>query len=388
MQDGIIKGNGNSRYLKSVPSFLTLYPTYEAFAEALVAGTLPIDLNGLNDAGWTQKGTSLNKASLLTDTTAEAYGLDENATPDEALQILSRLQNKAGNDYVWLQEKREKVITEDVSEFDDQIFFAVSSGINSTIYSSTSYTVDEATGIYTLENPTTFVAYSQSMFSTYGQQFAGRYYISNQTTVPDNNGNISVAAKTGKNLIYIPPDATISGGTKTINSTSYSILSASALTVKNNYQRTFNVLESTFLNSKDSDTYPPEVDDGYIYTDFGKLGDKVRVKEFTYIGIGLSGVDNPITLHVGEDCKILMMLYRKNLADNTITPYYGISSYHKMFVYLPAGSAEYSTTIGFYYSTSSKVVMAKFRDGDYIFYHGDNYLNKEGYEHHVLAIYF
>lgn len=74
MQDGIIKGTGNSRYLKSISNFLTQYPTYQDFVAALVAGTLPIDLNGINETGWDQLGTALNKANLLSDETAAAYG--------------------------------------------------------------------------------------------------------------------------------------------------------------------------------------------------------------------------------------------------------------------------------------------------------------------------
>jgi len=38
MQDAIVLGTGNSRYLKSVSGFMSLYPTYEDFAAALVAG--------------------------------------------------------------------------------------------------------------------------------------------------------------------------------------------------------------------------------------------------------------------------------------------------------------------------------------------------------------
>lgn len=86
MQDGIINGVGNSRFLKSVPAFLSLYPTYEAFTQALIEGTLPIDLNGINEAGWAQAGTPLNKASLLKDTTAALYGLGTDAVPDEVLK--------------------------------------------------------------------------------------------------------------------------------------------------------------------------------------------------------------------------------------------------------------------------------------------------------------
>ena len=75
MKDFVPKGTGNSRYLKSVSNFLTQYPDYNSFAQALIAGTLPIDLNGINANGVQQQGTALNKANLLTDATATALGL-------------------------------------------------------------------------------------------------------------------------------------------------------------------------------------------------------------------------------------------------------------------------------------------------------------------------
>lgn len=89
MRDAAIKGTGNSRYLKSVSDFLTKYPTYEAFADALVTGTLPIDLNGINTAGWAQLGTALNKAGLMTDTTAALVGLGEENTPNDMFAALA-----------------------------------------------------------------------------------------------------------------------------------------------------------------------------------------------------------------------------------------------------------------------------------------------------------
>ena len=102
MQDGIIKGTGNSRYLKSISNFLTQYPTYQDFVAALVAGTLPIDLNGINETGWDQLGTALNKANLLSDETAAAYGdLLQPKTPgnpvvDDALRAAAAVVS-AGN---------------------------------------------------------------------------------------------------------------------------------------------------------------------------------------------------------------------------------------------------------------------------------------------------
>ena len=86
MQDGIIKGTGNSRFLKSVPDFLSQYPTYESFVAALTAGTLPVDFNGINETGWEKLGTALNKANLLSDETAALYGLGVDATVDAVLK--------------------------------------------------------------------------------------------------------------------------------------------------------------------------------------------------------------------------------------------------------------------------------------------------------------
>lgn len=98
MKQLIIKETGNSRTLKSVANFLTLYPTYEAFAQALITGTLPVDIGGINPAGVQQEGDPLNKATLLKDSTAALYGLGSGAVPDEVLANLasriSALDNK------------------------------------------------------------------------------------------------------------------------------------------------------------------------------------------------------------------------------------------------------------------------------------------------------
>lgn len=64
MTDGIIKGTGNSRFLKSVPDILTRYPTWDAAAAALRDGTFPFDLNGINELGWQVLGTPLNAATF------------------------------------------------------------------------------------------------------------------------------------------------------------------------------------------------------------------------------------------------------------------------------------------------------------------------------------
>lgn len=109
MQDGIIAGNGNSRYLKTVAEALSLYPTYQDFIAALIAGTFPIDLNGINAAGWVQQGTALNKANLLADVTASSIGLGGNATPNSAFAKIKQLidvANAAANN-----RKRVKIVS-------------------------------------------------------------------------------------------------------------------------------------------------------------------------------------------------------------------------------------------------------------------------------------
>lgn len=88
MTDGVIKGVGDSRYLKTVAHALALYPTYEDFIIALVSGTFPIDLNGINPLGWDTIGDKLNKDTLLKDTTAQAAGLTDQAVPDDVLKWL------------------------------------------------------------------------------------------------------------------------------------------------------------------------------------------------------------------------------------------------------------------------------------------------------------
>lgn len=72
MIDLQIKGNGDSRYLKSsVPAGTT----WEQALEMLTAGTFPIDLNGINPSGIQTMGDPLNKATLLPDSVVTLLGI-------------------------------------------------------------------------------------------------------------------------------------------------------------------------------------------------------------------------------------------------------------------------------------------------------------------------
>ena len=94
MIDSVLKGNGNSRFLKSA------VPAGTSWADALAmlqAGTFPIDFNGINAEGFQQVGTPLNKANLLKDATAAQIGLPPSTTPDGMFQALGN----TGELHVW-----------------------------------------------------------------------------------------------------------------------------------------------------------------------------------------------------------------------------------------------------------------------------------------------
>ena len=87
MQDFIPKGNGNSRSLKSsIPDGTT----WEQALEMLRNGTFHIDIGPVNDEGVSQRGSPVNKNTLLKDSTAGLFQLGADAVPDEVLQILSK----------------------------------------------------------------------------------------------------------------------------------------------------------------------------------------------------------------------------------------------------------------------------------------------------------
>lgn len=94
MKDSILKGTGNSRFLKSA------VPAGTSWADALAmlqAGTFPIDFNGINTEGFQQVGTPLNKANLLKDVNALTLGLTGDAVPNDMFNVLAH----AGDLHVW-----------------------------------------------------------------------------------------------------------------------------------------------------------------------------------------------------------------------------------------------------------------------------------------------
>lgn len=202
MKDGIIKGTGNSRYLKSVPNALSLYPTYASLINALVAGNFPIDLNGLNLGGWNDPGTPLNKATFLKDDTAAIYGLGEDAVPDDVFAWLGKY-----NQYWWRRYPIEKGAATELL----LIFISSSSGIGKISYSST-FKISPS-GEVSLENPSTlslpYASAASAMNALSGSYIqpsvvSGIYYYYGSPRKEIKNGNAYFYGSVGPANLGVP----------------------------------------------------------------------------------------------------------------------------------------------------------------------------------------
>lgn len=90
-----------------------------------------------------------------------------------------------------------------------------------------------------------------------------------------------------------------------------------------------------YVNSPDSDAYPPSVPDEYTYIPLGKLGNFARMETGSYIGTGKYGADNPNSLTFKFVPKFVLIFWAENGSPNNamafLSAYGGIS-------YQPGGS--------------------------------------------------
>lgn len=217
----------------------------------------------------TQEGTPLNKASLLKDTTASAFGLGTDAVPDDALHLLSRFQRGLGNEYIWAKEQWNREVVKS----------------NST--------------------------YSQILVQSGNQN--RKYVRYSDDIILDSDGNISLAEP----ITQIYPTYNSAGSlqldNKYVQLSSFSYADAEVQPVwfsdgvtfkgTNTYYLAYRTLETLYrrtlfgyVNSSSSDAYPPAVSDGYTYNPLGQLGDKVRIATGSYTGTGTYGSSNPNSL--------------------------------------------------------------------------------------------
>lgn len=217
----------------------------------------------------TQEGTPLNKASLLKDATASAFGLGTDAVPADALHLLSRFQRGLGNEYIWAKEQWNWEVVKSNSTYS---WILVQSG----------------------NTNRTYVRYSDDI-------------------ILDSDGNISLAEP----ITQIYPTYNSAGSlqldNKYVQLSSFSYADAEVQSVRfsdgvtfvsgNTYRLTYRTVDALhrrtlfgYVNSPSPDAYPPAVSDGYTYSPLGQLGDKVRIATGSYTGTGTYGSSNPNSL--------------------------------------------------------------------------------------------
>lgn len=288
MKDGIIKGTGNSRFLKSVENFKTLYPTYDAFVTALVAGTLPIDLNGINAEGWEQIGNALGKYALLKDATAEALGLGSAALPDNALRVLSRLHTGLGNEYLWAKTGELSIV---IGEMQSAQLSNSAAALITVQYSESVESVD---GNIQLVNPQT-ISFIASQYSSYIGAIVGKY--------------ANITSNQGFSCFGLVD--------------SFNMQNSAALYVTC-YAVRISATQISYVNSPNPNAYPPAVDDGYTYTALGQVGEKTRIEAGSYVGTGTYDSNYPNSITLGFDAKIVIILPAVVNDTSSKATYYGL----------------------------------------------------------------
>lgn len=342
MIDGIIKGTGNSRKLKSVSNFLSLYPTYADFAAALIAGTLPIDLAGINADGWQQLATALSKGNLLSDETAAKYfaSVTGTETVDQVLSLLGRFNRGLGNDYGWEKYKTETVKSVALGGLSEPQTAASDTAI--TIYYSASVSVS-ASDTVQLNAPITTMSVPINGTS-YRSNLIGKYFYTS-----------------------LSPSFIWYGYSTSTSSGDYYLKAYKA------YVKTqVNKIELQYLNSTDPDAYPPVVPDGYTYNSLGQIGDKVRITAGSYVGTGTFGSGNPNSLVFPFEPKILMLFYHSTDPGSS-----GVGRLVTSSQYRPAIGSPFLLTTSYVYNSlfgggNGNVTYAKKSvDGLQVFWYND-----------------
>lgn len=188
---------------------MSLYPTYEDFLQAMIAGTFPVDFNGINKDGWTQLGTPLNKANLLSDTVISTLGLSTgvNSTPNDAFNVLANI----GNVHVWRKtvktdEKIPATYSLGPEEGKAALTYPQTPSTQASFHYGKTITVDD-NGTITINGEQTLSLNSDDSSVQKGNNLKGNFfYCDPSSTIGGEN-----EFETGPgNVYFIPSDATIS----------------------------------------------------------------------------------------------------------------------------------------------------------------------------------
>lgn len=228
----------------------------------------------------TQEGTPLNKASLLQDTTASAFGLGTDAVPDDALHLLSRFQRGLGNEYIWAKEQWNWEVVKSNSTYSQ--ILVKSGNTNRTYVRYSDDIILDSDGNISLAEPIT------QIYPTYNS--AGSLQLDNKYV---QLSSFSYADAEVQPVRFSDGVTFVSGDTYRLT---YRIVDAL-------YRRTL----FGYVNSPSPDAYPPAVSDGYTYNPLGQLGDKVRIATGSYTGAGTFGSSSPNRLTFEFEPKVVFI---------------------------------------------------------------------------------
>lgn len=374
MKDFVPLGSGNSRFLKTVNNAKTLYPTYDAFLNALVDGTLPIDLNGINSAGVAQMGTPLNKANLLTDSTAAKLGLSTDASVNDALRELSYVANW----YVWVKIASVGKCTEE--EFGSGVgafsFWHSDSGINFMYFDEMEIRSDG----FVAKNPTGISINTTTVANGTLDVLKGKYV----AFYSSSNTGIQV-------LYHFPADTTMG---YYVDSNNYYITSTSGFTKYTNP-----VVESSVIGyaaSADNNAYPQDGEvDGVHYKYVKQIGEAgAKIETGSYTGTGTVGsADNATVITIPETTKLLFIMREKHSSaqgsTTTIIPVWKLSSsYDPIGILSLSLENAVNTSWG---NAGNAAIYAKFDNGTFSAYaSGEDpqvQFNHAATQYHYLAVY-
>ena len=176
---------------------------------AMVAGIFPVDFNGINKDGWTQQGTLLNKANLLSDTVISTLGLSTGAdsTPNDAFNVLANI----GNVHVWRKtvktdEKIPATYSLGPEEGKAALTYPQTPSTQASFHYGKTITVDD-NGTITINGEQTLSLNSDDSSVQKGNNLKGNFfYCDPSSTIGGEN-----EFETGPgNVYFIPSDATIS----------------------------------------------------------------------------------------------------------------------------------------------------------------------------------
>ena len=224
-------------------------------------------------------GTPWAVETVLQQATAALFGLGSDAVPDDVLKILSRFHTGLGNEYVWSKNG----YIEKLNSVGKTQLFQYSSGSPATVEYGLSVNIS-AEGTISIDDPITvkvgYVADGAIELSDFRALALGKYAVCSGVLYKFND------------------DATISGsGTST--------RSVYVDTGGNTVSTALGLVG--YVNSPNSDAYPPAEPDGYVYTPLGQLGNKVQIETGSYVGTGAYGSSNPNSLTFGFEPKLVFI---------------------------------------------------------------------------------